>query len=81
MGYTIKEIFNLTLALIIISILLPIGVIYIASIDNAVIAVNGTYTAWTDAVDPAITTLFTVVLPIVVCIGIIVSFIKSKSAS
>ncbi|MFX1504213.1 MAG: hypothetical protein ACFFDH_24850 [Promethearchaeota archaeon] len=75
MPYSPRSLLELVLSLILVSILLPIGVIYIASVGDSAVVINGTTVAWTDVVDPAITTLLATVLPLVVCIGIITAFI------
>lgn len=66
----------IAISLIVIAIVLPIGLAYIGSADNTLVTLaNGTQVALTDVVDPAVITLLTVLLPILVVIGIVMYFI------
>lgn len=78
----------IAVALIVIAIVLPIGLVYIGNAGNtAVTLANGskinpaTNNSWTltDAVDPAIITLLTILLPILVVIGVIMYFIPRNN--
>ena len=65
----------ISISLIVIAIILPIGLAYIGTAGNATVTINGSAVALSDAVDPAVLTLLTVLLPILVVIGIIMYFI------
>jgi len=76
----ITQVILIAITLIIISIVLPIGLSYIGSagqmathvVKNATLE---TYYTLSEVVDPVIITLFTILLPILVVIGIIMYFI------
>ena len=71
-----QDVILIAISLIVIAIILPIGLAYIGSADLVVVTLpNGTQVALADAVDPAVLTLLTVLLPILVVIGIIMYFI------
>lgn len=70
----------ISIALIVIAIVLPIGLAYIGSADSTTVTLpNGSSVALSDAVDPAIITLLTILLPILVVIAIILYFIPRSS--
>ena len=81
----IENVIIVAISLIVISIVIPIGLAYIGSADTVVVELtlmNQTsglpYTAehtLSSVVDPAVITLLTVLLPILVVIGIIMYFI------
>lgn len=71
-----SDVILVAIALIVIAIILPIGLAYIGSADTAVVTLaNGSEVVLIDVVDPAVITLLTVLLPILVVIGIIMYFI------
>lgn len=79
-----SNIILVAIALIVIAIILPISLAYIGSADaSAITLANGSKInpvdnkSWmlSDAVDPAVITLLTILLPILVVIGIIMYFI------
>ena len=75
-----QDVILVAISLIVIAIILPIGLAYIGSADLVVVTLpNGTEVALADAVDPAVLTLLTVLLPILVVIGIIMYFIPKGS--
>ena len=66
----------ISIALIVIAIVLPIGLSYIGQAGTTNVTLpNGTSIQLQDAVDPAVITLLTILLPILVVIGIIMFFI------
>ena len=66
----------ISIALIVIAIVLPIGLAYIGQADTTVVTLpNGSEVLLKEAVDPAVITLLTILLPILVVIGIIMFFI------
>ncbi len=75
MAYSIKNIIMLTLSMVIIGLVLPLGLGYVAGIDLTVVTINGTAYSLTDLVDPSVLTLIQVVLPIVAVVGIILGFL------
>lgn len=76
MAVKMSDVILVAIALIVIAIILPIGLAYIGSADTAVVTLaNGSEVVLIDVVDPAVITLLTVLLPILVVIGIIMYFI------
>ncbi len=64
-----------SVALIIIAIVLPIGLTYLGKAGDVTTSINGTAVSLSEAVDPSIITLLTVVLPIMVVISLVLYFI------
>ena len=69
---------TLVMDLILLSILLPIGLIYLYAGQFANVTVGGVSYILGDVVDPVLITLLTIILPIVIIVGIIGNFIKKK---
>lgn len=74
-NYSMSRVILVAIALVIIAIILPIGLVYIGQAGSTTVTINGSAVALEDAVDPAVITLLTVLLPILVVIGIIMYFI------
>ena len=84
-----QNVILISIALIVIAIILPIGLAYIGSSDMVMVeltlwneSAGASYTAehsLSSLVDPSIITLLTVLLPILVVIGIIMYFIPRTS--
>ena len=75
-----SQVIMISIALIIIAIILPIGLAYVGSAGNVNTTfyknkTAGTFYTLSEVVDPAVITLFTILLPILVVIGIIMYFI------
>ena len=71
-----SQVILIAIALIVIAIILPIGLAYIGSAGTTnVTLADGSFTTLENAVDPAVITLLTILLPILVVIGIIMYFI------
>jgi len=76
----ISNVILIAISLIVIAIILPIGLAYIGNAGNVTVTMpNGSVVALVDAVDPAVITLLTILLPILVVIGIIMYFIPRES--
>lgn len=76
----ISNVILVAISLIVISIILPIGLAYIGSAGQVTVTLpNSTVVALADAVDPAVITLLTILLPILVVIGIIMYFIPKST--
>ncbi len=77
-----SQVILIAIALIVIAIVLPIGLAYIGSAGSTTVTLpNGSSVALTDAVDPAVITLLTILLPILVVIGIIMYFIPRGNSA
>ena len=74
MGLSIREIVSVSLALIIMAIIYPIGLAYIGAAEDFVIYVNGTATTVADAVDATTLTLFQSIVPLMAVITAIMGF-------
>ena len=74
----IANVILIAIALVIIAIVLPIGIAYIATAGNTTVTIGNESVMLQDVADPAIITLLTVLLPILVVIGIIMYFIPRK---
>ena len=71
----ISNVILIAVSLIIIAIILPIGLTYLGKAGEVNTTIGNVSYLLKDAVDPAILTLLTVLLPILVVIGIIMYFI------
>ena len=66
----------IAIALIVVAIILPIGLAYVGSAGYTNVTLsNGSSVLLKDTVDPAILTLLTILLPILVVIGVVMYFI------
>lgn len=71
----------IAISLIVIAIILPIGLAYIGSAGSTTVTLaNGSSVALSTVVDPAVITLLTILLPILVVIGIIMYFIPKSTS-
>ena len=75
-----QKVILISIALIVIAIILPIGLAYISNAGNINTTIYenkslGTFKQLKDVIDPAIISLLTILLPILVVIGIIMYFI------
>jgi len=78
---SMSQVILVAIALIVIAIILPIGLAYIGSAGTTnVTLADGSTTTLQNAVDPAVITLLTILLPILVVIGIIMYFIPSSKS-
>ena len=80
-----QKVILIAIALIVIAIVLPIGLAYISNAGNVNTTIYenkslGTFKQLKDVIDPAILTLLTVLLPILVVIGVILYFIPRVRA-
>ena len=76
MTMSMSKVVLIAIALIVIAIILPIGLAYIGNAGDVNVTLpDGTTKLLKDVVDPAIITLLTILLPILVVIGIIMYFI------
>ena len=76
----ISNVILIAISLIVIAIILPIGLAYIGNAGNVTVTLpNSSAVALVDVVDPAVITLLTILLPILVVIGIIMYFIPRES--
>lgn len=65
----------IAIALVVIAIILPIGLVYISEAGSTTVSINGTDVALEDSADPAVLTLLTILLPILVVIAIVMYFL------
>ena len=72
------EVVSLVLTLIIVGLLVPTGILYLYTGQFTSVNISGVVYVFGDVVDPVIVTLFTVILPIVIMIAIMVRFIPKK---
>jgi len=84
MAIGIREIVVVAVGLLIIAIVLPLGLGYVAIAGEYNVSWSGvwneTATTLADVVDPAIITLITILIPILAVIGIAVSFVQAARA-
>jgi len=79
---TANKIVNLMLGLILTGMLLPIGLLYVYVGQYVNITYNGVNYVLGSVMDPTVVMLFTVILPLVVLIGVIMQYIgKSKTGA
>lgn len=70
------KVIMMVISLIVVAILLPYGIVYMAAIGDTYILMNQTWVLFADAVNPAVTTLLEVLIPLIVCIGIAIGIIR-----
>jgi len=84
MARDVGSIVIIAVQLLVIGIVLPLGLGYIALADTYNVSWSGvwneTATTLADVVDPAIITLLTILIPILAVIGIAISFISMARA-
>lgn len=78
MGVINKSIM-VAVSLLVVSLVLPIALIYISNAGNSSVTINGTAQTLASVADPAVVTLLTVLLPILAVIGIIMYYLPRKS--
>lgn len=78
---TMQRVILIAIALVIIAIILPIGLVYISEAGSTTVTINGSDVALEDSADPAILTLLTVLLPILVVVVIIMYFLPRSRES
>lgn len=80
-NYSMQKIIMIAITLVVIAIILPIGLVYIGSAGDTSVTINNETVTLTEAVDPAIITLLTILLPILVVIVIIMYFLPRGRSS
>ena len=84
LGINVKQIIGIAVSLMVVALILPLGLGLIGlSADTVLVPFNATglnesAITFTNAVDPSILTLLTVLIPILAVIGIAVAFISTK---
>ena len=77
MARDVGSIVMIAVQLLVIGIVLPLGLAYIATADEYLVSnVSGVELYLSDVIDPAIITLLTILIPILAVIGIAISFIQ-----
>ena len=72
MGIGVKQVIMIAVALMVIALIMPLGLGLLGIAGDTII--NGT-TTLADAIDPAVLTLLTVLVPVLAVIGVAVAFI------
>ena len=72
MGIGVKQVIMIAVALMVIALIMPLGLGLLGIAGDTI--VNGT-TTLADAIDPAVLTLLTVLVPVLAVIGVAVAFI------
>ena len=78
MAIGMKSVIGLVLSLIIVGMLVPTGLLYLYAGQFINVTIGGETYVFGTVMDPVITTLFTVILPIVIMIGIMTKFISKR---
>lgn len=79
MAANMKSVIYIALALIVVAVIMPLALGLLgASGSQTITLTNGTEVAFSEAVDPAIITLLTILLPIVAVVAIIIYFIPKR---
>ena len=73
MGMGVKSVIGIAVSLMVIALILPLGLGLLGLAGDTI--VNGT-TTLAEAIDPAVLTLLTVLIPILAVIGIAVKFVS-----
>ena len=79
MRLNMSEIIGLVLSLIITGLLVPTGILYLYIGQFVNVTVGGVTYTFGDVVDPVITTLFTVILPIVIMVSIMIKYVPRSN--
>lgn len=61
-------------ALIIVGVVLPIGILYVSNFSNYQMLINGSLVKMSDVLDSGVSTMITVLLPLLAIIGIALTF-------
>ena len=78
MPVSTKNVITIAVSLMVIALILPLGLGLLAIAGDVIISnVSGTVVYLKDAIDPAVLTLLTILIPILAVIGIAVSFISA----
>ena len=72
MGIGVKQVIMIAVALMVIALIMPLGLGLLGIAGDTI--VNGT-TTLAEAIDPAVLTLLTVLVPVLAVIGVAVAFI------
>jgi len=76
---TVESIVMIAVSLLVIGIVLPLGLGYLALADEYLVSnISGVERYLSDVVDPAIITLLTILIPILAVIGIAIGFISMR---
>lgn len=73
----IKNVIMMVVSLLVVALMLPQGIGYIAHMGDTMIVINGTTHLLKTIIDPSVLTILQVVIPIVVAIGIMLAFLPS----
>jgi hypothetical protein len=76
MAISIQKVVMLSVSLLVIGLIMPLGLAYIANAGNTNVVVNGTTYTLSNIVDSSVLTLLTVLIPILAVIGIAIAYIK-----
>ena len=74
MGVSPAKAIGLTLSLIIMAMLVPRGLLYLVGAQYTNITIGDSVVEWTD-LDPVINTMFIVILPLIIVIGLMTYYI------
>ena len=74
MAFKIGGIIGLVMALIIMGLMLPMGILYLYTAQFVNVTVGGVVYTFGEVVDPTLVTLLTVILPIIIFISVMVKF-------
>lgn len=80
MAMSVRSVVAIVVSFIVIGVVLPLGLGYIATFGDAQITLpNGSSAVLSDVIDPTIITLVEVLLPILAVIGIIMTYVAYKN--
>lgn len=74
MGVSPQKAITLTISLIIMSMLIPRGILYLYGAQYVNVTVGGTTVLWQD-LDPIINTMFVTILPLIIVVGLIIYYV------
>ena len=78
MAISTRNVITIAVSLMVIALILPLGLGLLAIAGDTIISnISGTVVYLKDAIDPAVLTLLTILIPILAVIGIAVSFIST----
>lgn len=71
---SMNEIVGISVALILIAVVMPLGIGLLSAADQTVVTINGTGYALSELADSTVITLLTILIPIMAVIAVVLGF-------
>lgn len=80
MGLKISNIIYLAVGLIVVALIMPLALALISGAGDTGVTINGSATTFSEVADPSVITLFTVLIPVIAVVALVLYLIpKMKS--